>query len=491
MEKAIIIARVSTLKQEKEGLSLEKIQLPILRKYAEDNNLEIAKEFVFSESADRKIRKKFNEIIAFVKNHPGIKTIISYRVDRVTRNYRDAVLFDDLRMDYDKELHFVHDRLVLTKKSVGRDITDWDTKVYLAKQFLNRLKEDAIISALRKLENHEWPGKAPFGYQNVTQKDNKKWIIPDPFEAKVVRKMYEWYAIDSCSMLELCRKVKKEFNLKFSKGRVDHILKNPFYYGEMRYEGKIWPHRYEPLITKELFDKVQAVKASHHKKRFKYAGLPFLYRGLIRCADCGCMVTPERKIKKSGKVYHYYHCTEYNSKHGAEWLREEELTQQFASIFKKMQIPPEILKELVKSLKDSHQDKSLYYQSLRTDFQKEIEKYETRIEKMYEDKLDGIITKEFYDQRRKQYRQKQKKIQKKLNRLLEADESYYLNASYILELASRAYELFQSSELEERRQLLKFTLQNCVLDGRKVRYTWQKPFDVIAKYAPRQAWLRG
>jgi len=82
----------------------------------------------------------------------------------------------------------------------------------------------------------------------------------------------------------------------------------------------------ESLVSKELFDKVQEIKTGHHKKHFKYAGLPFLYRSLIRCADCGCLITPERKIKKSGKTYHYYHCTQYNGKHGAEWVTEDGLT---------------------------------------------------------------------------------------------------------------------------------------------------------------------
>ena len=52
--------------------------------------------------------------------------IISFRVDRVTRKYRDAVIFDDLRLEYEKEIHFVDDRLVLTSKTIGRDIQDWD-----------------------------------------------------------------------------------------------------------------------------------------------------------------------------------------------------------------------------------------------------------------------------------------------------------------------------------------------------------------------------
>ena len=70
-----------------------------------------------------------------------------------------------------------------------------------------------------------------------------------------------------------------------------------------------------------------------------------------------------------------------------------------------------------------------------------------------------------------------------------ADEDYYISSDYILNLASKAAELFESSEPQEKRQLLKFTLQNLVLDGTLVRYDEIKPFDAIRLYASRQAWL--
>jgi len=101
------------------------------------------------------MRKQFNEVIEFVTSTKDINAIVSYRVDRATRNFRDAVLFDDLRIEHDKELHFVDDRLVLTKNTVGRDIQDWDLKVFLAKQQINRLKEDARSSLIYKLSNGE------------------------------------------------------------------------------------------------------------------------------------------------------------------------------------------------------------------------------------------------------------------------------------------------------------------------------------------------
>lgn len=489
MKKAVILARVSTLRQEKEGLSLKDIQLPILRDYARDNGFEVDKEFVFSESADKKIRTKFNEMIAYVKNNPNIKAVIAYRVDRITRNYRDAVLIDDLRSEHNKEIHFVHDRLVISERTVGRDITDWDTKVFLAKQYLNRLKEDAVTSAQSKLDNFEWPVGAPYGYVNKENENGKKWIYIEPNEAQVVQKIFEWYSTGSQSMLEVKNKVKEVFNLDIPKGQIDCILKKKFYCGTMVYAGKEYPHNYDRIISEELFEKVQSVKAGYNKKHFKFAGLPFAYRGLIRCAECGCIITPERKIKKNGNIYYYYHCTQSKGKHNIEWLTEKDLTKQFSELFSNLQVPQDVVEDITATLKNSHNDKKHFHDNLLERYQSEYKMYENRIEKMYEDKLDGSITADYYEEKREEYRDKQKLINDKIAKLHTADEEYYLTAEYILKLATYASELFKSSEPQEKRLLLKMSLQNLELDGKNVRFDWIKPFNKIAYYASRQAWL--
>lgn len=76
-----------------------------------------------------------------------------------------------------------------------------------------------------------------------------------------------------------------------------------------------------------------------------------------------------------------------------------------------------------------------------------------------------------------------------MGKLQSADEEYYISSDYILNLASKAAELFESSEPIEKRQLLRFALQNFQLDGTLVRYNEIKPFDKIREYASRQAWL--
>jgi hypothetical protein len=55
-----------------------------------------------------------------------------------------------------------------------------------------------------------------------------------------------------------------------------------------------------------------------------------------------------------------------------------------------------------------------------------------------------------------------------------------------LQLVNRAYDLSLSSEAEEKRQLLKLTLQNLRLKGNSVRFELVKPFDKVFACTSRQ-----
>ena len=82
-------------------------------------------------------------------------------------------------------------------------------------------------------------------------------------------------------------------------------------------------------------------------------------------------------------------------------------------------------------------------------------------------------------------------ISDNINRLGFADEEYYVTSEYLLQLANRACDLFMSSEAEEKRQLLKLTLQNLKLEGKKVEFELVRPFDKVFACAGSQSWLPG
>jgi len=489
--KAIIIARVSTEEQKEAGNSLP-AQIARLKDYCERKGYKIIKQFSYDESAYKKNRKEFDKILDYIIDQKEKIAVCFDKVDRLSRNVFDkrvSSLYEKALKDK-IELHFPSDGQIINSKISASEKFGFNVKLGLAKYYSDAISDNVKRATEQKLRRGEWPGKAPYGYRNIDKENGGKWIVIEQSEAQVIKKMYEWYSTGSFSMNGIRDRVKEVFSLKFSKGRVDYILKNPFYCGTMIYNEQEYPHNYDRIITQELFNKVQNIKSSYNKKRgYKYAGLPFLYRGLIRCADCGCIITPEKKIKPSGKVYHYYHCTQYKGKHGAKWLREEELTKQFTKAFSTLQMPQKVVDDIVDALKSSHQNKKEFNHSLFNRYQEEYKKYEHRIEAMYEDKLDGSITESYYEKKRKEYRAKQKTLESKTKRLRFADEDYYLTSNYLLKLASKASELFESSELHEKRQLIKLALQNLELKGKRVRFNWVKPFDTIANYASRQAWL--
>lgn len=485
-QKCVILARVSTSKQEKEGLSLKDIQLPKLRRYANERDFEIIKEFVFSESADHGIRKKFNEMISFVKRNSDIKYIVAFRVDRFTRNNYDYCLSDSLMKEHDKEIHFVDDRLILNKNSIGTDILSWDMKVFLGKQMINRLREDGIKSAQTKLDNLECPGKAPYGYKNIAE-GKRKDIIFDDFKAQVVKFMFETYSVGAISLLGLMRKIKEEFGVDLGKSQIDAILKNKFYIGTMTYKGKEYPHRYEHMIPEDLFYQVQSIKSANGQKNkgVKSGIVPLIYRGLIKCAECGSSISGE---KKKGGKYTYYKCTEHYKKHGAKYISEEKITKQILELYSQIKIEDEELRELKKILKEANQTKRDHGEAELSIYQAEYTKYKKRLAVMYEDKLDGIISNEDYRTKARDYEEKQKALELKIQKLREADQDFYNSAEQILNLATRAGEIYISSEMDEKRQLLKYTFSNLYLRGEKLEPEWKSVFSKLLLWGDRTKW---
>ncbi len=99
------------------------------------------------------------------------------------------------------------------------------------------------------------------------------------------------------------------------------------------------------------------------------------------------------------------------------------------------------------------------------------------------------ITKDDYDNKLKTFKERQQIIVIEIEEHTKADESFYLTASQLLDVAKRASEIFESSEIEEKRQLLNFLLQNCQLDGRNLLFKMKTPFDTVLSCNSSSNWL--
>ena len=85
-----------------------------------------------------------------------------------------------------------------------------------------------------------------------------------------------------------------------------------------------------------------------------------------------------------------------------------------------------------------------------------------------------------YDNLLREYKSKQAEILEQMKDHSDADEQFYISANAVLNLAKRAKEIFMSSEVEEKRQLLGFLLSNCVLNEKTLGFTLRSPFNLMA-----------
>jgi hypothetical protein len=200
-----------------------------------------------------------------------------------------------------------------------------------------------------RVEMGLWPGMAPIGYLNQKLMDKKCQIIQDPQRAPIVKQMFEKVAYEKWSGRKVYNWLKFELNFKtvgnynMPLGGLHRMLVNPLYYGVFEYpknSGNWYQGKHEPIITKELFDKVQAqLKRDNIQRQSK----EFAFTKLMVCGLCGSMISAEEKYKqlKDGTTakYIYYGCGRSKDRNCKNhYLREEELVEQLIKVFDQIEI---------------------------------------------------------------------------------------------------------------------------------------------------------
>ena len=245
----------------------------------------------------------------------------------------------------------------------------------------------------------------------------------------------------------------------------------------MLYKGK-----HTPLISLALFEQAQqAMRNPHRPKRQKHT---FAYSGLLGCGKCGCVVTAE--VKKGRYVY--YHCTKSRTACDEIYYREEDLAPRFDAVVKGISIGPEIRDWLIQALKESHQDEAAYHQDEVARLQEALRLIKRRMDQMYLDKLDRKVSERFWLEKSREWEAEESRIMEELRSHQVANRRYYDDGVKLLELASRAYELYAKQPGDQKNRFLQVLLSNCTLQDGTLHPIYRKPFDILAKGIENRKW---
>ena len=134
--------------------------------------------------------------------------------------------------------------------------------------------------------------------------------------------------------------------------QIAFLLSNPFYVGRFRYGGEMYDGAHAPIITRELFDRVQKVLKARSNANRPPENNPQAYCGLLACGECGCSITAEVKTKtqQNGNThrYVYYHCTKKRGKCDGAYLSETALDAELSDLLSRFHLPSHWAAELEK-----------------------------------------------------------------------------------------------------------------------------------------------
>lgn len=485
--KTILFCRVSSKEQEETGYSLD-AQEKLLTDYANKQGFDIVKVFKISESASGKqIRKLFNEMLQYALKH-GINVICVEKIDRLTRNLKDAVGVNDwIQEDERRQVHFVKENFIAGKNTRAHENLVWNMKVSIARFYTDNLSEEVRKGQKEKIAQGWLPTKPPLGYKTIGDKGRKIHVI-DETKAPFIQKMFEVYSTGNYSInavVELMHKegLRNRENRKVGKSRMSEMLADPFYMGKLRWKGEVYPAKHEPLVSADLFDIVQQRLDRKQPNSLQFKKHNPVFKAKITCHECNGTITWELQ-----KGHWYGHCNHYKNCTQNAWWRQEKVEEKlFPSFDKVAPKSKRVLAILEKAIKETHADEVDYYNSSLNEIKNTLALNQRRLDAIYVDKIDGKITPEFYEKKFREYTKATEEAEEALKRLNKGNADYYRAGYAIHELASRAKEIYKSPKatIEEKRLLLSKVFSNLSMQPETISPNYTLAFEFLHEWVPK------
>ncbi len=477
--KYILYCRKSTDTEDKQVLSLESQQKE-LTDLAKNQGIEIVAILTEKRSAKAPGRPVFNEMLAMISAGKA-DAILCWKIDRLTRNPVDGGQIQWL-LQTDKikcirtfeKSYFPSDNVLLMSIEQA-----------MANQYIRDLSTNVKRGNRAKMEHGGWPSRAPFGY--VNDRGTKTIKIDKKISPYIVR-AFELYATGGYSVKQISDILYQEglrtaSGGKVCKNQIHRNLSHKFYIGFMEREGKIYEGKHTPLISKELFDKVQDVlNGKLHAKVKKHF---YSARGFLTCASCSCALTCDTK-----KGFKYYYCTngKGNCEEHKKYMRSEYIDGLISQKFLDLKIDEEMIAISGEAYKVKYNERAdrtrLPLENLSNELNLLLER-ELTLTDGYSSKL---IREEVYKLKLQEIENKRVEIKKQIKDLqaktgptvatFEQVKNVFLDGNK----ASARYLVVDD---QEKRKMLEKLLSNAsIKNGNMAQYQFKSPYSALAK-APK------
>ena len=280
--------RVST--HEQDDLSPD-TQIKLGLDWAKSNGVIVPQDYIFVESVSgrkAKNRHEFQKMIGIAKSqdHP-IDVIIVWKFSRFARNQEESIVYKSMLKKDNVDVVSISEPLIEGPfGSLIERIIEWMDEYYSI-----RLSGEVLRGMNEKASRNGYQISPPLGYQAVG--GGAPYIINEE-EYKIVQYIFDQYDTCDKDWTAIARSL-NEMGYRSRRGSlfevrsVERILKNPFYYGLVQWNGASFLGTHEVRLTKEQYDKRAAKIQSRYKpkRRRNVSTCTHWLSGLLKCGYCG------------------------------------------------------------------------------------------------------------------------------------------------------------------------------------------------------------
>ena len=152
-------------------------------------------------------------------------------------------------------------------------------------------------------------------------------------------------------------------------------------------------------MTRDTFDRVQAVMEGKGRKRRGHRKQQHPFMGLLKCGRCGCTMTAERKKGK----YVYYRCTGFKGSCGNVYIRQEQLADLLGDVIKPIQITADIAEGIANALRATDVDAESQRRASLQQLDQRRRTVVAKLDRGYDDFVSDRISEEFWTRKSQEW----------------------------------------------------------------------------------------
>lgn len=433
-----------------------------IERYAAQKGLVISTWFEERETAAKHGRRIFADMLKRLR-HGEAQGIIIHKIDRSARNLRDWTEVAELTEE-GIEVHFTRESLDLQSSS-GRLAAD--VQAVVAANYVRNLREETIKGFYGRLKQGIYPMPAPIGYLNAGAGKPK---LIDPVRGPLMQEAFSLYASGHYSLRSLTAHLNRK-GLRTRRGAnvsvttLTDALSNPFYYGliHIKKKNEVFVGLHEPLISRELFDTVQATMAGKHHRSDDAIRHVFLFGRLIRCCNCGRTLVGERQ-----KGHRYYRC--HTSRCPRAAFREEALEREARAAIAGLKLEAAEISVLDRYATHKERDVTAGAERAVAALELKITAVRQRLGRLTDLYVDGSIDPDTFNERKGALLSERLQYENELRQIQREPAGVFRRMREYVELIKRAYLQYENGTVEEKREILESAMSNRMADGKSLDF---------------------